>query len=306
MSLSFERDFFMALNLKTLTTRTLTAVVFVAVLLSCILFHYISFAGLFFVVSVWGLYEFYQLSEKLGAKPYKAIGLISGGLLFTFTALSNTYDPPVKANYFPVILAICFLIFIAGLLDKKPGTVLNIAYTFMGIIYAVVPFMLLVNISCLPSGPSCMGSHDYEDAFTWYANIAPYNFHYVLGIILLIWASDTGAYLVGSLIGKNKLYERISPGKTWEGSVGSAILNLGCAYVISTWYTELALVHWMIISVLVSVFGTLGDLVESMLKRQAGVKDSGKIMPGHGGILDRFDSLLFVSPFIYAYLQTAL
>lgn len=309
MSLSFERDFFMALNLKTLTTRTLTAVVFVAVLLSCIIFNYISFVALFFVVSVWGLYEFYQLAEKLGAKPYKAIGLISGALLFSFVAISNTIYGSGISNYFPIILAITFLIFIAGLLDKSPNTVLNIAYTLMGLVYTVVPFILLTSISCLRSAYNfsheCGGDYVYEEVH-WYTDLAPYNFHYVLGIILLIWASDTGAYLVGSLIGKNKLYERISPGKTWEGSVGSAILNLGCAYVISTWYTELALVHWMIISVLVSVFGTLGDLVESMLKRQAGVKDSGKIMPGHGGILDRFDSLLFVSPFIYAYLQIAL
>jgi phosphatidate cytidylyltransferase len=284
----------MALNLKTLTTRALTAVVFVAVLLSCILFNYISFAGLFLIVSVWGLYEFYQLAEKLGAKPYKAIGLISGALLFGFVAIVNTIYAPHMSNYFPVILAVCFLIFITGLLDKKPNTVLNIAYTLMGLIYAVLPFMLLVHISCLRH------AYGFEH---WYSGIAPYNFHYVLGIILLIWASDTGAYLVGSLIGKNKLYERISPGKTWEGSIGAALLNIGCAYVISLWFPELAFVHWMVISVLVSIFGTIGDLVESMLKRQAGVKDSGKIMPGHGGILDRFDSLLFVSPFIYAYLK---
>lgn len=296
----------MALNLKTLGTRALTAVVFVAVLLSCILFNYISFAALFFIVSVWGLYEFYQLAEKLGAQPYKAIGLISGALLFGFSAISNTTCAPGIFNYFPVILAVCFLIFIAGLLDKKPNTVLNIAYTIMGLVYAVLPFMLLINISCLQASyhfaHECMGEYAYDPAPD-NPGIAPYNFHYVLGIILLIWASDTGAYLVGSLIGKNKLYERISPGKTWEGSIGAAILNIGCAYAISRWFPELALKHWIVISILVSIFGTIGDLVESMLKRQAGVKDSGKIMPGHGGILDRFDSLLFVSPFIYAYLK---
>jgi len=293
----------MALNLKTLGTRTLTAIVFVAVLLSCILFHYISFAALFFVVSVWGLYEFYQLAEKLGAKPYKAIGLICGALLFIYSACSNTYAHHLLKTdlWLPVIIALGFLIFIAGLLDSKPNTVLNIAYTLTGIIYAVLPFMLLVMIS----GTNAPELYGYNKVLAWTEDLAPYNFHYVLGIILLIWASDTGAYLVGSLIGKNKLYERISPGKTWEGSIGSAILNIGCAYVISRWFPELAFVHWAVISVLVTVFGTIGDLVESMLKRQAGVKDSGRIMPGHGGILDRFDSLLFVSPFIYAYLKLA-
>lgn len=289
----------MALNLKTLGTRALTAVVFVAVLLSCILFHYLSFTALFFVVSVWGLYEFYQLTEKLGAKPYKGIGIIAGSLLFLFSFYWNSScQPNTLLDYFPICIAFIFLIFIVGLFDKKPNTVLNISYTIAGIIYAVVPFCLLVSISCIePKSFYCI----YEP--TWYSPMLYYNFHYVLGIILLIWASDTGAYLVGSLIGKNKLYERISPGKTWEGSIGSAILNIACAYVISLWFPELAFRHWAAISVLVSIFGTIGDLVESMLKRQAGVKDSGKIMPGHGGILDRFDSLLFVSPFVYAYLK---
>lgn len=289
----------MALNLKTFTTRTLTAAVFVAVLLSCICFNFVSFSALFFMVSVWGLYEFYLLSEKLGAKPYKISGMVAGILIFSYAFISNTN----MALFLPVEVlqatgfVLVFCIFIAGLFDQKPNTVLNIAYTLSGIIYAMLPFTLLLHISCIDK--SYTFNHITN---TWYNDLAPYNPHYVLGIILLIWASDSGAYLVGSLMGKNKLYERISPGKTWEGSVGAAILNIGCAWVISIWYPELALIHWIVISLLVSVFGTIGDLVESMLKRQAGVKDSGKIMPGHGGILDRFDSLLFVSPFVYAYL----
>ncbi len=293
----------MALNLKTLTTRALTAVVFVAVLLSCIMFSYISFAALFFAVAVWGLYEFYQLAEKLGAKPYKAIGLISGALLFALTVWINSFRILSVGvfDYFPSILAFVFLIFIAGLFDKNSTTVLNIAYTLMGIVYAVIPFILLVFISCKDKMISPLTTP--EKTFSFHYDYTAYNYDYLLGIILLIWASDTGAYLVGSLIGKHKLYERISPGKTWEGSVGAAILNIVCAYFIAGWFPELALKHWIVISMLVSIFGTIGDLVESMLKRQAGVKDSGKIMPGHGGILDRFDSLLFVSPFIYAYLK---
>lgn len=293
----------MALNLKTLGTRTLTAAVFVAVLLSAILFGYLPFAALFGLVSVWGLYEYYQLAEKLGAKPYKTIGLISGALLFAYAAVATGFAGTFLhiQNYFPVVLAVGFVIFIVALFDENPKTILNSAYTVTGIIYAVVPFTLLLQISCIGSAPASTA-----ESGSFALSSVPYNFHYVLGIILLIWASDTGAYLVGSLVGKNKLYERISPGKTWEGSVGSALLNLGCAYVISLWFPELPFVHWAVISVLVSIFGTIGDLVESMLKRQAGVKDSGKIMPGHGGILDRFDSLLFVSPFIYAYLKLAL
>ncbi|MBI3518848.1 MAG: phosphatidate cytidylyltransferase [Bacteroidetes bacterium] len=289
----------MALNLKTLTTRTITAAVFVAVLLACICYNYVSFTGLFFMVAIWGLYEFYQLSEKLGANPYKAIGYIAGICLFCYSIVANSnlnlFYP--AGNILPYIFVFIFCVFIVGLFDSAKNTVLNIAYTIAGLVYAVLPFMILVNISCINKTFTL----DHQTG-NWNDDIAPYNFHYVLGVILLIWSSDVCAYLVGSLIGKHKLYERISPGKTWEGSVGATILTVGSSFIVAHWYPELALKHWIAISIIVCVFGTIGDLVESMLKRQAGVKDSGSIMPGHGGILDRFDSLLFVSPFVYAYL----
>jgi phosphatidate cytidylyltransferase len=289
----------MALNLKTFATRTITAAVFVAVLLSCICYNFVSFTSLFFIVSIWGLYEFYQLAEKLGAKPYKWIGYMTGAFLFCFGVIVNSnlalFYP--TENLMALILALLFCVFIVALFDTNPGTLANIAYTFGGLIYAVLPFIVLTHIACIdkaftfnhPDGGFC-------------SHVAPYNFHYVLGIILLIWASDVCAYLVGSFIGKTKLYERISPGKTWEGSIGSGILTIGCSFIVANWFPDLALKHWIVISILVCIFGTIGDLVESMIKRQAGVKDSGRIMPGHGGILDRFDSLLFVSPFVYAYL----
>ena len=290
----------MALNLKILITRTVTAAVFVVILLAGICWNYISFSSLFFIVSIWGLIEFYQLSEKLGAKPYKILGILIGAMLLSYSIISNTNANlffPIEA-FFSVNIGFVFFVFVMALFDNKPNCIINITYTLTGILYTVVPFMLLLNITCI------------DKAFTfnnitniWYYDCAPYNFHYVLGIILLIWASDVGAYLVGSLIGKHKLFERISPGKTWEGTIGASVLNIGCAFIIASWFPELELKHWIVISVLVSVFGTLGDLVQSMFKRQAGIKDSGKIMPGHGGILDRFDSLIFVSPFVYTYLS---
>ncbi|MGZ3884539.1 MAG: phosphatidate cytidylyltransferase [Bacteroidia bacterium] len=280
----------MALNLKTLTTRALTAAVFVGVLLSCIFYGYISFTVLFFVVSVWGLIEFYQIAEKLGAKPFKAVGVIAAIVLYASASMADTFYR-IKSIEHTVPLYF-FLAFIAALFSKTEKPVENAVYTIAGIIYAVLPFALLNHIAIIvPTVPPVMNS-------AWPA----YNPHIILGIILLIWANDTFAYLAGSLLGKHKLYERISPGKTWEGSIGGGLLTIASTFVISNWYNELQLHQWMIIALLVVVFGTIGDLVESMLKRQANIKDSGKIMPGHGGILDRFDSLLFVSPLIYAYL----
>jgi len=289
----------MALNFKTLTTRTLTAAVFVAVLLTCINYNFVTFASLFLVISILGLYEFYQLAEKLGAKPYKPIGYLAGLCLFGYSVVANSnlglFFP--TENILAYILVFIFFVFIIALFDDHKKTILNITYTITGLVYAVLPFTVLVSITCI------------DKAFTFnhptgnpFEDIAPYNPHYILGIILLIWMNDVCAYLVGSLIGKHKLYERISPGKTWEGSIGSTLLTMGSSFIIANWYPEIPLKHWMVITIIVCVFGTIGDLVESMLKRQASVKDSGRIMPGHGGILDRFDSLLFVAPFVYAYL----
>ncbi|MFO0322114.1 MAG: phosphatidate cytidylyltransferase [Bacteroidota bacterium] len=290
----------MGLNTKTFFTRLITAIVFVAVLLVGICFNFVLCSFFFFIISIWGLVEFYQLVEKLNAKPYKFIGLFLGAILFFYGVIGNTNASlflPTEA-FFSLLLIVVFCVFIFVLFDQRPDAVLNLSFTFAGIIYVVVPFILFLNITCLDRAFTFKNFTN-----TWYGDFAPYNFHFALGIILLIWASDVGAYLVGSLLGKHKLFERISPGKTWEGTIGSFIINIACAFLIARWFQELELKHWIVISVLISVFGTIGDLIESKFKRLAGIKDSGKILPGHGGILDRFDSLLFVSPFIYCYLS---
>jgi phosphatidate cytidylyltransferase len=154
--------------------------------------------------------------------------------------------------------------------------------TLLGLIYVLVPCAFLIIM-----------------VFDEQKNFHPEK---VLGMIFFIWINDTGAYLVGSFIGKHKLYERISPNKTWEGTLGGIALCIALSFVMVHIFPQLALKHWVVISVIVAVFGTLGDLVESMLKRMAGIKDSGKLMPGHGGVLDRFDSLFFATPFVFCYL----
>lgn len=170
--------------------------------------------------------------------------------------------------------------------ERKPFT--NIAFTFLGLFYVAVPFALL-NIAA------------YENGI--------YNFQIMFGCLFILWASDTGAYFAGTLFGKRKLFERISPKKSWEGFAGGAILALAFAYGLPYFFEWIGVMsfltpnYWMIIGAIIIIGGTFGDLVESLLKRSIEIKDSGDSLPGHGGFLDRFDGLLISAPFIVAFLE---
>ena len=129
-----------------------------------------------------------------------------------------------------------------------------------------------------------------------------YSPNIILGFFFIMWANDTGAYLTGRALGKHKFFPRISPNKTWEGTIGGIIIGVLIAYLNHFWFENLSVTNWFILGLIITVFGTLGDLVESMFKRAAKVKDSGKIMPGHGGVLDRFDSTLLAAPMVWLYL----
>lgn len=295
----------MAFDSKKFLVRTGSAAVFVIVLLGCILWNYYSFSALFFIVSLWGLHEFYKLMEVNGNKPNRFIGFTLGVFSYLYIffrcmrEISYSMDyielaPYLSwAEYVVLILGVFLIISIPifELFRNKEKPLENVAITLYGMLYVVIPFALLNYISCWP----------YRSGFVD-SLLIPYKPTLILAIFLLIWSNDTFAYLVGSFIGKNKMYERISPGKTWEGTIGGAILTVASSFLIYKWFGILELHDWIIISAIVAVFGTLGDLVESMLKRSVGVKDSGNIMPGHGGILDRFDSLIMVAPFVFLYL----
>ncbi|HEY0029982.1 MAG TPA: phosphatidate cytidylyltransferase, partial [Bacteroidia bacterium] len=167
------------------------------------------------------------------------------------------------------------------LFTKAQNPFRNIAFTILGIIYVAVPFSLL-NYLVVYNGS--------------------YNYQLLFGFFFILWCNDSGAYLAGSAFGKHKLFPRVSPGKSWEGSVGGAIASYIVVLIISGWYTSISLRDWIVIAAILIVIGTLGDLVESLLKRSKNVKDSGTLLPGHGGVLDRFDSLLMATPFVFTYL----
>jgi phosphatidate cytidylyltransferase len=182
------------------------------------------------------------------------------------------------------------LMLFLSLFSGSGSPIVNVSLSFFGILYIAVPFSLW-SLTVL------------KEEFVYdLGNRIEYTPHYLLGFFFLVWSNDTFAYLVGKPLGRTKLFERISPKKTWEGFIGGVVLTQGVAYILSIYFTELPLRDWMVIGAIVSVFGTLGDLVESMFKRSLNVKDSGGILPGHGGILDRFDGVLLASPFVVTYL----
>lgn len=263
--------------------RTLTGAIFLIVMIGGIAWNYYSLAVLFFIISMLALDEFYKLLIKSGYEPNHRLGLLCGATIYLLIAISKLLGEQ-SAIYLSFVLISC--IFFSELYRNKQNPFQNIAYTLIGIIYTVVPFALWV--SFIKGFSSYMGA---------------YNPHLLLGFFFLLWTNDTGAYLVGMSIGKHKLWERISPKKTWEGFFGGLLLSIGVGYVISLFYPELHYILWMLMAFIVSCAGTMGDLVESAFKRSIDAKDSGSILPGHGGILDRFDGVFLSTPFVLVLLQ---
>lgn len=273
--------------------RTITGAVFLIVMIGCIWWSFWSMAALFLVISVLGLWEFYSLLEKNNFSPQKITGIIicvALGAYSLYLVSDNIFSASLLSYVFWLFIPVSMLIFFIELFRNKQFPFQNIGFTFLGLLYIQIPFLFLSSLAIKRN----VDLKHLQEIYTPYV---------ILGFFFLIWSNDTFAYLVGRAIGKRKLFERISPKKTWEGFIGGIILTQGVAYIISFYFTELTMMQWFIVAAIVSVTGTLGDLVESMFKRSLGVKDSGTIFPGHGGILDRFDAVLLSSPFVVTYLM---
>lgn len=253
------------------------------VLISSILFHSVTFVALFSIIVVLGLFEFYSLMKAKDIHPQKYLGIIFGLLIFLAVFLyAQNY---LHSGIFILLIPAMAGIFILELFRNKPNPFHNIAFTLLGILYIAIPFSLL-NFLVFP---------DYITL--------KYTPEILMGYFVLIWTSDTGAYLTGITIGKHPLFKRISPKKSWEGFIGGTILTVAVSLLVAQFSHEINLYHWIIVALLIAIFGVLGDLVESMLKRSLDIKDSSNILPGHGGILDRFDSLIISSPFVFTFIQ---
>lgn len=267
--------------MSNLVQRTITGVIFLVIVVGAIAVSKLSFFILFELIIIGAMYEFYTLAEKKKFNPLKIYGIVIGALFFA----ANYFfvNKMVGVQVFLSIIPIVISVFIIELYRKSEYVFVNIAFTFLGIIYIAVPFSLTNYI-----------------VFTDDLN---YTSQLLLGFLFLTWSFDTLAYVFGVSFGKHRLFERISPKKSWEGFIGGAIFSVVVAYAISFFFTELSSLHWIVLSVIISTFGTYGDLVESSFKRNIDEKDSGSLLPGHGGILDRFDAVFFTLPLFYVYLQ---
>lgn len=284
--------------------RTISGAVYIALLLSSILFSTESFIILFGIFLIITIYEFSNLvnlnkvfSVLFGTILYSSVVLVSHYNKETAAYLNNTFKTNItlETNIQQldlVLLAITIVVSIKCILflfyDSVQKISISSKYLYL-LGYITLPFLFIVKIS--------FGTNDYNPKI-------------IIGLFVLIWTNDTFAYLVGKSMGKHKLFERVSPKKTIEGFLGGMIFAAFAGFLISKLYIQpnpafsgRSILIWTIIALIVSVFGTIGDLIESKFKRIAGVKDSGSIMPGHGGILDRLDSVIFVAPIIFLFYQ---
>lgn len=276
--------------MNTFVLRTLTGTLFVALLVGAMVLSPTTFVALFAIITGLVVWEFADnVNKHDGASVNKLINTVAAMyLFFAFFGFSSDFLP--SKAFIPYLLSIVYLL-IAELYTQQPNPLKNWAYAFASQVYIALPFALL-NVLAF--------------RYDAVSNQTEYVFIFPLSVFLFLWTSDTGAYCVGSLLSKRfpaKLFERISPKKSWVGSIGGGLLVVGVAVLLYHFFPLFPLYHWIGLGLTVCIFGTWGDLVESLFKRQLGIKDSGTLLPGHGGMMDRFDSSLIAIPaaVLYAY-----
>ncbi len=272
--------------MKTFWIRTASAVVYAILFLGTLLSGYlfnnfhlgrILFGAFLLFVSMGCTFEFFRIVKHQGAKPSQVLGYIYAACCLLALPLANFNLMLMAFILFPTTFALAAIV---QLWKQSEQPFRDAAYTMIPLLYVALPLSLMLMLFSNYSGPLM-----------------------VLMLVVMVWVNDSGAYIGGSLFGKHKMWVRHSPGKTWEGTAFGILVTIMLAVFVGplvvptvAWY------HWLVLGFICSVVDTLGDLVESMLKRSVGVKDSGNIMPGHGGFLDRFDSLLIIMPFAFAYI----
>lgn len=276
-------------KLRNFIIRALSGIVMFVVLLGAILTSQWSFVALMGVIAIGGMWEFYRMAEQAGYSPMKLLGAFMGIVVFCinlavmlfFSRQSDSTGSTLIIAALGVLVLLVPLMCICELYRKSATPIANIASSIMGAIYVALPMSLLLVI------PMLLGNGEWNP---WI----------VLFYIFIIWANDVFAYLFGITLGRHRLFERISPKKSWEGFFGGLAGAVAMGYVAAV-ILDANTVAWMGLALVAALSGVFGDLVESLMKRSVNVKDSGNIIPGHGGWLDRFDALILSAPFVFVY-----
>lgn len=269
--------------MKKILERTLSGILYLVLIIGGLLAGKWTFGLLFLLVTLRLLFEFYRITETGLSAQSLVARLILAALIYVLSFL--VAGKTIEGRWLFIVPGVVVFYMIVLLYLKRNAYSAEISGLFFGYGYVLVPMLLMQYLVFMPGYPET------------------YTHRIVLGVLVLIWVNDTLAYVCGLLMGRRKLFPAISPQKTWEGAIGGAVCTIAAAGWMHIFMGSLHRQDWIVIALVVSVFGVFGDLSESMLKRLAAVKDSGSLMPGHGGLLDRLDSLLFVIPVAFAYLM---
>lgn len=276
--------------MRNLSRRTLTGFFLVLTVVGGLLLHPVSYLITGLILLVGSLYEYYRLIVATGSSPRLISGILTAVILY---AISVFVAAGVIGYAFYLLGVLALMVIIISELFMKDASPFDtLAHTIFGLVFITVPYSLFPFMAFGFPGPGTILPNGLDE----------FSPGLMLGFLILSWAFDVGAYLFGSYLGKHKLFKRISPEKSWEGFIFGFLLAVLIAWPVSLWIEIPGTAGWMVIAALIAISGTLGDLVESMLKRSAGVKDSGSLLPGHGGILDRFDSLILSLPFVFLFI----
>ncbi|MDX9930357.1 MAG: phosphatidate cytidylyltransferase [Bacteroidales bacterium] len=276
--------------MSNLMTRTLTGAWIVLFAMGGFWLHPVTFLVAGLVMMIGTQVEYYRMMRITGVRPQVVTGIITGITVFLISSLVAANI--ISRNWFLLLIPMLAVVMVIELYRNVEKPFDSLAHTYFSILYTVIPFSMMPFSAFYREGlPSLIN----QSLITFSPGI-------VIGFFILLWTNDTAAYLVGITLGKHRLFERISPKKSWEGFIGGIVVTAAMAYLISGWLGVVEKSGWVIIGVIISVTGTYGDLIESMLKRSIGVKDSGSIMPGHGGFLDRFDSVVISFPMVYLFI----
>lgn len=270
--------------MSTFIKRSLTGVAFVTIILAGIIIHPFVFVFIFGIILFLTQYEFYKITKLSDCSPQRIVGLVLGSLFFIncFLIANDIIPQSLIILFIPFLL----FVFIAELFSKGTDSLKNSAITIAGLIYVTLPFSLLNFIIITKTS----GNSNF---YPWV----------LVGVLFIIWTYDSMAYISGSLFGRHKIAANISPLKSWEGFIGGTVFAIIVGIINAVLFQRISMFNWIVITLLTVVFGTIGDFFQSKLKREIGIKDSGNILPGHGGLLDRLDSLLFAIPIVFIWLK---